>query len=64
MTAVIYNNKGEAIKMIRDIAHFKLIRLDDGKQVYRFFCHDKSKHTLKAGYGTFDLFEDIQKGSC
>lgn len=60
MTAAIYNNKGECVRMIEDISHFKLLRLDDGKQVYRFVCHDKSKHTLKAGYGTFAVYEEVQ----
>lgn len=60
MTAVIYNNNGEAIKMIKGIKRFKHYRFADGKQAFRFFCHDKSKHTLKVEYGTFELYEDIQ----
>lgn len=60
LTAVIYNNKGEAVRMIHGIMRFKHYRLEDGKQVFRFFCHDKSKHTLKVGSGTFELYEDIQ----
>lgn len=61
MYAVIYNNKGECQRIIRDIKRFKHYRLENGKQVFRFFCHDESKHTLKVGYGTFELYEDIKE---
>ena len=60
MTAVIYNNKGECQRIIRDIKRLKQCRLEDGKQVFRFYCHNKAQHILKVGYGTFELFEDIQ----
>lgn len=59
MTAVIYNNKGECERIIRGIKRFKHYRLENGKQVFRFFCHNKSKHTLHIGSGTFELYEEI-----
>lgn len=60
MTAVIYNNKGECERIIRGVKYLKHLRLDDGRQVFRFVCQDKSKRYLKVGYGTFAIYEDAK----